>query len=151
MVRIRYHWTDMDLIYGQEERLLAWALERVGLEAFRPDAKTIGLEREGELVAVVVFDNFSTCDANMHIASDGTRRWMNKSLLLAAFTYPFVQIGLKRLTGLVPANNEDALKFDENIGFEREGYHPDADISGDLISLGLLRKNCRFIPMEFRK
>jgi RimJ/RimL family protein N-acetyltransferase len=134
------------LIYGQEERLLPWAQERIGV-AFRRDAYTIGLEKDGELVAVVVFDSFSQTDACMHIASDGTRAWMNKSLLIAAFAYPFVQLGLLRVTGLVPATNSDALAFDEHLGFVREGFHPRAGPAGcDLVSLGLLREHCRFIP-----
>lgn len=139
------------VIYGNEDRLLPWALERIGLSGFRRDAYTLGLERDGEIVAVVVFDGFSECDCNMHIASDGTGRWMNKSLLLSAFAYPFIQLNLRRVTGLVPAKNNKALEFDQNIGFTVEGKHPHALPDDDLISLGLLRENCRFIPEEFRK
>ena len=137
------------LVYGDEKRLLPWAQERVGF-VFRRDAYTIGLERDGELVAVVVFDNFSEADVNMHIASDGTAKWMNKELLLASFAYPFVQLGLRRITGMVPAKNTVALSFDEHIGFVREGYHPHALPDDDVVSLGMLRKDCRFIPKEFR-
>lgn len=134
------------LIYGQEERLLPWAQERTGV-TFRRDAFSIGLEKAGELVAVVVFDTFSQVECCMHIASDGTRGWMNKSLLVAAFAYPFVQLGFERVTGLVPADNEQALAFDEHLGFVREGYHAKAAPNGgDLVSLGLLRESCRFIP-----
>lgn len=141
----------MALIIGQEDRLIPWALARLSVSVFRPDARAIGLEKEGVLVAVVIYDNFSDCDCNMHVASDGSRRWMNKTFLIQAFVYPFVQLDLKRMTGLVLATNQDALNFDENIGFVREGYHPEADKNGDLISLGLLRRNCRFIPEEYRK
>lgn len=140
----------MDLIYGQEERLLPWALQRVGLESFHADARTISLEKDGKPVAVVVYDNFSSCDCNMHIASDGTKRWMNKSLLLAAFAYPFTQLGFKRVTGLVPESNLVALEFDKKLGFVFEGRHPHAHECGALISLGLYRSNCRFIPSEQR-
>jgi RimJ/RimL family protein N-acetyltransferase len=133
------------LIYGNEEKLLPWAQERIGV-TFRRDAYTIGLERNGALVAVVVFDSFSECDACMHIASDGTTAWMNKALLLHAFAYPFTKLGLLRVTGLVPADNQAALAFDENLGFVREGYHPKAGPGGkDLVSLGLLKENCRFV------
>lgn len=138
------------LIYGDEDKLMPWAAKRIGVRRFRPDAYTIGLEREGEIVAVVVFDTFYDTDCQMHIASDGTRAWMNKSLLLAAFAFPFVQLGLKRLTGMVPESNTEALAFDEHIGFVREGYHPDAADDGAMVSLGLLRRNCRFIPERFR-
>ena len=134
------------VIYNQEDRHLPWAQARIGV-TFRDDAKTIGLDRDGEIRAVVVYDAFSECDCNMHIASDGTKAWMSKALLLSAFAYPFTQLGLLRLTGLVPADNQSALEFDQNIGFVREGYHPKAGPGGkDLISLGLLRENCRFIP-----
>lgn len=137
-------------IYSAEDRHLPWAQDRVGV-TFRSDARTIGLERDGQIVAVVVFDSFGETDCSMHIASDGTRAWMNKALLVQAFCYPFVQLGLLRVTGLVPADNEAALKFDEHIGFVREGYHPKAAPGGkDLVSLGLLKENCRFIPAEHR-
>lgn len=138
------------LIYGDESRLLPWAQERIGVK-FRRDAYTIGLEREGHVVAVVVFDNFSDVDCNIHIASDGSRSWMSKELLASTFAYVFIQLGFPRVTGLVDADNEDALKFDEHLGFVREGYHPKAGASGgDMISLGMLRENCRWIPQQHR-
>lgn len=138
------------LVYGEESRLLPWALARVGINGFRRDAYTLGLEDDGELLAVVVYDNFSKCDCNMHITSDGTGRWMNKELLLSAFAYPFVQLGLRRVTGLVPSKNEDALKFNKHIGFVHEGYHPNCMPDDDIVTLGLLREQCRFIPREYR-
>jgi RimJ/RimL family protein N-acetyltransferase len=138
------------LIYGEDDRLLPWALERTGIPGFRPDARTIGYERDGETVAVVVFDGFSEIDCNMHIASDGTRRWLTRELLTAAFAFPFIQCGLRRVTGLVPARNVAALRFDEHIGFRREGYHARAAKDGDLVSLGMLREWCRFLPQESR-
>lgn len=137
------------LIYGNEDLLLPWAQERIGV-VFRRDAYTIGLEKDGEIVAVVVYDSFSDWDCNMHIASDGTSAWMNKALLLSAFAYPFTQLRLNRMTALVPSKNAAALRFDEHIGFVREGYHPKGCKDDDLISLGLLRKNCRFVPEEVR-
>jgi hypothetical protein len=138
------------LIYGQEERLLPWATERCGVGDFRGDARAIGLERDGQVVAVVVFDGFSVADCNMHIASDGTRRWMNKSLLLASFAYPFVQLKLNRVTGLVPAKNVEAVAFDIHLGFEPEGRCAKALPDDDIIILGMLREKCRFITEEQR-
>lgn len=138
------------LIYGQEERLLPWAAKATNVPGFRRDAYAIGLERDDELCAVVVFDTFSQTGCNMHIASDGTRRWMNKELLLSAFAYPFVQLGLKRVTGIVPARNTAALSFDEHLGFVREGLCRDGFPDDDMVILGMLRKDCRFISQEHR-
>lgn len=138
------------MIYGQEDRLLPWASERTG-DIYRRDAYTIGVARDGKIMGVAVFDNFSEADCNMHIASDGSARWMTKEALAAAFAYPFIQLGLRRVTGVVPAKNIRALAFDEHIGFVREGYHPNARADDDLITLGLLRENCRFLPHRFDK
>lgn len=128
--------------------MLPWAAERIGISSFRRDAHSIGLEKGGKLVAVVVFDTFSECDCNMHVASDGTKAWMNKALLLSAFAYPFVQLGLRRVTGIVPAKNAAALAFDKNLGFEEEGICRHALPDDDIIILGLLREKCRFVPKE---
>jgi RimJ/RimL family protein N-acetyltransferase len=153
MVALSHQYAHMTatLIYGQEERLLPWAAARSGASGFRRDAYSIGLERDGELCAVVAFDDFTDCNVNMHIASDGTRRWMNKELLVAAFSYPFVQLGLRRVTGLVPAGNAQALAFDEHLGFVREGLCRHGFVDDDMVVLGMLRSECRFIPKEFRR
>lgn len=140
----------MSLVYGENERLISWASERVGGIQFRPDAVAIGSERDGELVAVVVYDSFSEADCNMHIASDGTGMWMTKELLVSAFAYPFVQCGLRRVTGLVPAKNHTALKFDLHIGFEIEGHCRNALPDDDIIILGMTKGMCRFISPEHR-
>lgn len=134
------------LIYGEEERLLPWAAERIGIPCFRRDAYCIGVERKGVLAAVVVFDTFSDVECYMHVASDGEGKWLSRGALAAFFSYPFVQLGFERVTGLVPASNAAALNFDKHIGFVQEGYHPKAGPGGDdLVSLGMLRENCRFI------
>lgn len=138
------------LIYGDEERLLPWAAERIAILGFRRDAYSIGLERDGELVAVVVFDSFSECDCNMHLASDGTGKWMNRAILAAAFAYPFIQLRLNRVTGLVPSKNAQALKLNEHLGFEREGLCRKAMPDDDIVVMGLLRENCKWVPKENR-
>jgi RimJ/RimL family protein N-acetyltransferase len=136
------------LIYGEESRLLPWAAYRIGVTGFRKDAYTIGLERDGELVAVVVFDTFSRYDVHMHIASDGTARWMSKELLFAAFGYPFTQLGMNRITGMVPAKNATAIEFDKHIGFVLEGRCRNALADDDIVIFGMLRSECRFIPKD---
>jgi RimJ/RimL family protein N-acetyltransferase len=140
------------LIYGDDERLIAWAADRIGVIGFREDARAIGhADEDDNLLAVTVFDGFSAVDCNIHIASDGRGHWLTRAFLAASFGYPFIQCGLRRVTGLVPATNRAALRFDEHLGFRREGYHPQANPKGgDLISLGMLREWCRFIPQEPR-
>lgn len=129
--------------------LIRWAEKAIGSQFFS-DAKAIGLLLNGEICAVVVFDRFSKCDCNMHIASDGGRRWMTREYLVEAFRYPFVQCGLRRVSGLVPSKNEQALRFDQKLGFVKEGVCRNAMIDDDIVILGMLRKDCLFIAPEYR-
>lgn len=136
------------LVYGQDARLLPWACKRIGINSFRSDAHAIGLERRGLVVAVVVYDNFSSHDCNMHVASDGSSRWLTRSFLMAAFAHPFLQWGLRRVSSPISESNTEALRFNEHLGFKREGYHPNAASDGAVISLGLLKEDCAYLPRQ---
>lgn len=135
--------------YDGQEELLAWAQQVIGCQ-FRPDAKAIGWLNGETIRAVTVFDGFSQCDCNMHIASDGTGNWLTKEFLCRSFAYPFIQLGLRRVTGLVPAKNENAVRFDIHLGFEYEGKCRNALPDDDIIVLGMLREDCRFLPSQYR-
>lgn len=139
------------LVATPDSRLLPWAAERIGIAQFRNDAKAIGREVDGRLVAVVVYDGFTSTDCNVHLASDGSKRWMTRELLFEAFAYPFIQLGFRRITGLVKASDTYTISVNEHFGWRREGLHRmAADDGTDIISMGMLRSECRFIPQEFR-
>lgn len=140
------------VIYGEDDRLLPWAAERIGIMGFRRDATAIGLEKDGEIVAAAVYDCFTPADCSVHLASDGSRRWLNKEFLVAGFAYPFIQCGFDSITGLVPADNADALRFDLHIGWKTVGVRHKAAPGGkDIVILEMLRADCRWIPEEYRK
>lgn len=129
-----------------QKDLIDWAQERSGFR-YRPDAKAIGSQVGDKLTSVVVYDNFSECDCNMHVVGEGAG-WLTRELLFHGFHYPFVQCGLRRVTALVPAKNEKALKLDLNLGFHYEGCSLQALPDDDIFILGMLRDNCKFIPKE---
>lgn len=140
------------LIYNDDDRLLAWAAAKIGIDRFHADARTIGLERDGEVVAVVVYDCFSSVQCDMHIASDGTKQWMTKDILVASFAYPFIQCGFESMTGIVPADNQRAIDFNRHLGWTEVGVRHRAGPGGkDILIMEMLRKDCRFIPGEYRK
>lgn len=86
------------IVYGDEERLLPWAQERLHHICFRPDAKAIGVELGGVIRAVTVYDTFSTNDCLVHVASDQSRRWVSREYCVRAMAYPFLQCGLRRIS-----------------------------------------------------
>lgn len=137
------------LVY-HEGRLLAWLLERCDGQP-REDAEVIGVERDGQLVAVVLFDTFSPTGCHVHIAAEG-RRWFSRSAAAGIFAFPFVQCGHARVTATVPADNREACRLAAMLGFRREGVMREAGTGGeDFIVYGLLRRECRFLPFPMRQ
>ncbi len=134
------------LIYDRQHELLTWAASRIECKKFRPEAKAIGIEADGAIRAVAVYEGFTEFDCDMHVAVDDSGKYLTRKILAAVFAYPFLQLNLRRISGRVAASNHRALKFDEQLGFEREGYHPHAAGDDDVVSLGMIRARCRFLP-----
>lgn len=138
------------ILWDDRNRVLRFVAERVDAESWNDGAQAIGLEHEGKLVAGVVYENKSGANIMMHVASDGSRHWMTPAYLSACFRYPFIQEGCNRITGLVRADNVDAQRFDEHLGFKREGQLRAACTDGtDLIVYGMLKTECRFIEGKY--
>lgn len=138
-----------EVTYERQDELIRFALEKIGIPGFRDDARAIGLIRDGEIIASCVFECFTQSDCCVHLASDGSRRWCNREYIVRCMAYPFIQLGLRRITGLVPARNTAALNFDLAFGFKREGYIRHGMPDDDIILLGMLREECRWLPQVY--
>lgn len=134
------------IILNERDRCAEWARQRIAhVPSWGEWCEAIGLEDDGELLAVVVYNLYSGADIAMHIAAVPGRRWMTREFLRVAFRYPFVQLGCRRVSGFVPASNFDALRFDLHLGFVREGLMREALENGeDVIVLGMLERECRW-------
>lgn len=137
--------THKRLVIDEHERIAAWVAARTGCDDHSwAGYACIGLELDGELVAGVVIEGYTGSNANIHVAGTG-RNWLNRALLFTVFDYAFNQLKLKRLTGLVPASNDAALRFDLNLGFEPEAILPDGVPDGPLVVLVMWPENCRYL------
>ena len=139
------------IVWDQPERVMRFVADRVGeRELFGYAA--IGLERDGELVAGVLFEQHNGPNVMMHVASDGSRHWMTPAYMSACFRYPFLQLGVNRISGLVRADNADAQRFDERLGFVREGIIRRGAADGvDLLLYGMLREECRYLDGKYHE
>lgn len=133
-------------VYGEDDRLISWTESRIAGGKFREDARAIGHEKDGELVAVVVYDTFSTTGCFVHLAS-GARKWMSREFAVVAMTYPFIQCGMARISSMVSARNILSLRFTRQFGWIQEGVMRCAGNDGeDIILFGMLRSECRWLP-----
>jgi RimJ/RimL family protein N-acetyltransferase len=132
------------IVWDQPEHVGTWVCERTGGKYSSVDSAAIGLERNGSLIAGVLFDHYNGRSIAMHVAADGPH-WLNRAYLKACFAYPFIQLGVEKILGLVDSMNVAARRFDEHLGFVLEATIRDAAPHGDLLIYSMTADQCRFI------
>ena len=138
------------LVANQDERVARWVAAHMPSFEFGSTPYTaIGLtDGSGTLICGCVYQNFTQVDIHMHVAALPGKRWLNRVFLGEGFRYPFEQLGCRRVTGLVPAKNLAAQRFDEHLGFVYEGRVRQVLPNGDdLLIYGMLREECRFLKV----
>ena len=105
--------------------------------------------KDGELMGGVVYQRYTHSSVLMHVASF-MPNWLCRDLLWLAFHYPFVQLGVGRVFGLVHEKNDEALTFDRKLGFEIETRIRKVYPDGDQIVLVMERDTCRWLKLEPR-
>lgn len=134
------------IVDREHERVGRWLADKTDGE-WREGATCVGLERCGEIVAAVMYDQFNGASVCMHVAAEG-KRWLNREFLWFAFYYPFVQMGVNVVIGLVAKENHAARKFDEHLGFVLKAELPDAHPSGALLIYTMRKDECRWLKLK---
>lgn len=125
-------------------RVLEFVKTRVGVPAME-GMKAVGLERDGQLVAGVLYEGFNGQSVWTHIASQPGAPW-TREFLRYIFEYPFNELGVQSIFGWVEACNEKARRFDEKLGFEVDACLREAGPDGqDVLIYRMRRDQCRFI------
>jgi RimJ/RimL family protein N-acetyltransferase len=134
------------VVTDNQDYLRGWITGVLGMQ-FSPYATFIGQEIDGEVKAVVAFDNILDKSCEMHTAAIVTN-WISKDLLWACFDYPFNILKVKVILATVASTNTEALKLDRHLGFVDKAYIEDAHIDGDLVILAMRRENCRWLDIK---
>ena len=126
--------------------------------SYNPDTDTsLGVVEESELwgdpvervAGGVIFTNHTGASCWLHVAGRH-ERWITHDMLAATFHYPFVQLGYRRIFGLVEQANEHALNFDLRLGFRVEAILPDMFVSGPGVVVTMARDECRWLRLRLR-
>ena len=80
----------------------------------------------------------------MHIVCS-QRKLMTRRVIRAAFTFPFVNLGRQRVTGLVPATNMLSRDLCEKLGFSLEGRRKRVFVDDDEMIYGMTKEQCRWL------
>lgn len=132
------------IIVGQDERVSRFVADCIGTKGNFGSCSTIGVERNGELLGGVVYENYNGQNVCMHVGAI-TKNWISREFLWFCFYYPFEQLKVKRITGFVDDSNKEAIAFDEHIGFKLETKLKDAGKTGDLLVYVMRKEDCRYL------
>jgi len=133
-----------------DPRLLDWCAEHIdhipsGEAWHREGAQALGVATRDDIVAVMVVHGWERRYRNCQISMAATdARWATRSTIQKLLNYPFGQLGVERVTTIISSENARALKFNEGLGFVREGcLRRGCGDHGDAVILGLLREDAQ--------
>ena len=136
----------------ESDRVGTWVMAQNDAIWLPGQGQCYGVEdADGRLIAGVAFDNYNVASVQIHVAALPGVNWISKPLLHQVFSYPFRQLGVKKLIGLVGSTNEAALRFDLALGFHIEATLKDAYPDGDLLILSMTQDQCRWLNINLRE
>lgn len=99
----------------------------------------------------VLFTGYRSGSVSIHMAGF-CKNWVSRPMVYLAFDYPFRQLGVKKLYGMVPERNPKALKNDVHLGFKieyltRDVYNYEDGVNGVYL-LSMYRDDCRWLKMK---
>lgn len=108
--------------------------------------KGLGLERDGELIAGVLYEGFNGANVWTHIAGVPGGHWMTPAFLRYIFSYPFNEMRVNRISCWVTSTNAVSRRFVKNLGFRQEAVLKGAAKGGaDAIIYVMTREECRYV------
>lgn len=96
---------------------------------------------------IVALDAYRAgCSVELHSAGD--RGALSRKFIRYIAELVWTKLDVQRITGLVRADNADALETNDRLGFVREGVMRKALDGQDIVIFGMLRDECRWLPRE---
>lgn len=140
--------SNLRLIYGADEAIAIWVGTQI---SHAPDFHmrrapdggklfhAIGVSDGDKIIAGVVFHNYYPMYRNIELSMAALSPvWAKPAIIGELLHYPFIQLDCGRVTTLTPANNKRALRFNEHLGFIREGLVRKGYGDEDMIVCGML-------------
>lgn len=121
-----------------DSRVMKFIDDFAGTRLQRP-CTALGIERNGKIIAGVVFNNYTKNDVEVTVAGNGfTRAFIHR-----VGQYVFDELGCLRLT--VTTEQERVVKITHRLGGQTEGRKRNHFGAGrDAVVLGILREDWKF-------
>ena len=125
-----------------------WTAKKVDGGYFQERSQSIGLKKNGEFVAGVIYENWHGKSITCHIAVTGR---MTPAYLFAIFDYPFIVCNVGKIIVPVSSANITSIRFVEKMGFQEEARIKDAMADGDMVILTMPKERCKYLENRYGK
>ena len=125
-----------------------WTAEKIEGGYNEARSRSIGLKKDGEFVAGVIYENWNRRSITCHIAISGR---LTPKYLWAIFDYPFRVCDVKKIIVPVDATNSKSVKLVKKMGFTEEARIKNGMANGDLILYTLAKNDCKYLGERYGK
>jgi RimJ/RimL family protein N-acetyltransferase len=125
-----------------------WTAKKVDGGYFQERSRCLGLKKNGEFVAGVIYENWHGKSITCHIAVTGK---MTPAYLSAIFDYPFNVCNVGKIIVPVSSANITSIKFVEKMGFQEEARIKDAMADGDMVIFTMPKERCKYLENRYGK
>lgn len=138
------------VITGRNDLFGPWLAERIGSDWLPGRGHVIGLwDDNAGPIAACLYESYNGASVLGHLAGLG-KKWMNREFLWYCFYYPFAELRVNKILGLVESTNLEAQKLDEHLGFTLEATLKDAAPNGDLLIYSMTKDQCKWLSLKDR-
>lgn len=122
-------------------RVAQFVAERCGLNTFYPPFTCLGIERDGAIVAGVVFNCFTGNDIAVTVAGDNGA--FTRHFIREVGRYVWEKLGCERIS--ITTEQQHVIEIAQRLGAQTEGRKRNHFGKGrDATILGILKKEWRF-------
>jgi hypothetical protein len=108
----------MQLVFGHDATIGAWAAERLGL-TINPPFVALGIvDASGDLKGALIYHNWNGSD--LEVTHYGPNCWTRSVVRAALWAYPFENVGANRLTARTRRTNRNVRQLLTRLGFVNE-------------------------------
>lgn len=138
----------MRLLFGQDQIVATWVARHIPhmQSEFGPSSAIGVTDESGEPMAGVVFHDYQPAYGTIQLSAAAiSPRWATKRIVARMLHYPFGELKVHKVWTATQHQNERALKFNEGVGFKREG------VLRDHFGTGIHAVICRMFDNDYRR
>ena len=133
---------QLEIDTSQKPEYLQFVTRLTGTQDFG-ECKTIAFKKDW--LAVVVYNALDESNLGISIATDSPK-WCSKAVLKVIFGFPFIQLGVNRITATIRETNEKSTELVKRLGFILEGQLQKYYATGETAMIyGMTKDNCRWL------